>query len=241
MPQSVFDCGIFLKGEAMQILYIDKNLIAVNKPCGVPSQPDPTGDKDAMTMTSELLRERGERDSLWLVHRLDRVVGGVLVFARNKESAATLSTLVAERGAKKQYLAVAEGALTGGTLTDLLFKDSKKNKAFIVDRMRAGVKSAELEYSVLESIETERGVRSLIAVTLHTGRFHQIRAQLSHRGAPLVGDGKYGSHDNRAHFPALFSARLSFEMKGKKYDIRALPNMAEYPWSQYSSEVKFDD
>ena len=103
----------------MQILHLDKNLIAVSKPCGMPSQSDPTGDKDAMTLASELLRDMGERDSLWLVHRLDRVVGGVIVFARNREAAATLSCLFAERGAKKQYLAVAEGDLSGGTLTDL--------------------------------------------------------------------------------------------------------------------------
>ena len=240
MPQSVFDCGIF-KRCAMQILYLDKNLIAVNKPYGMPSQSDPTGDKDAMTLASEMLRDMGERDSLWLVHRLDRVVGGVLVFARNKESAAALSALVAERGAKKQYLAVAEGELRGGILTDLIFKDARKNKAFVVDRMRAGVKTAELEYSVLEYAECDKGVRSLLLVTLHTGRFHQIRVQFSSRGTPLVGDGKYGSHDNKAVFPALFSARLSFELKGKKYDIRALPDMDAYPWSLYSREVKIDD
>ena len=225
----------------MQILHLDKNLIAVNKPYGMPSQSDLTGDKDAMTLASEMLRDMGERDSLWLVHRLDRVVGGVLVFARNKESAAALSALVAERGAKKQYLAVAEGALTGGTLTDLIFKDAMKNKAFVVDRMRAGVKSAELEYSTLASAECDKGARSLLLVTLHTGRFHQIRVQFSSRGTPLVGDGKYGSHDRGAVYPALFSARLSFELKGKKYDIRALPDMGEYPWSLYSCEVKIDD
>ena len=225
----------------MQILFLDKNLIAVNKPYGVPSQSDPTGDKDAMTLASEMLRDMGEADSLWLVHRLDRVVGGVLVFARNKETAAALSTLIAERTAKKEYLAVAEGSLSGGVLTDLIFKDARKGKAFVVDRMRNGVKSAELEYSVLGQAECGKGERSLLRVALHTGRFHQIRVQFSSRGTPLVGDGKYGSHDNGAVYPALFSARLSFELKGKKYDVRALPDMNEYPWSLFSCEVKFDD
>ena len=222
----------------MQILSLDKNLIAVNKPYGMPSQSDPTGDKDAMTLASEMLREMGEKDALWLVHRLDRVVGGVLVFARNKESAAALSAIMAERSATKQYLAVAEGDLQGGVLTDLIFKDARKGKAFVVDRMRAGVKSAELEYTPLAKAQTDKGVRSLILVTLHTGRFHQIRVQLSSRGAPLVGDGKYGSHDNRSAYPALFSAHLSFELKGKRYDIRTLPDMNEYPWHLFHGEVK---
>ena len=225
----------------MQILCLDKNIIAVSKPYGMPSQSDPTGDKDAMTLASEMLRDMGERDSLWLVHRLDRVVGGVLVFARNKETAAALSTLVAERGAMKQYLAVAEGDLQGGTLTDLIFKDARKNKAFVVDRMRAGVKSAELEYSTLERIECDKGVRSLLLVTLHTGRFHQIRVQFSSRGTPLVGDGKYGSKIKAVRVPALFSHRISFVLDGKKYDFKAYPDTSALPWSMFDKKCFGDE
>ena len=157
---------------------------------------------------------------------------------KKRESAAALSTVISDRGAVKQYLAIIEGDVPGGTLTDLVFKDAKKNKAFVVDRMRAGVKEAVLEYSIVEKIDTEKGVRSLVKVTLKTGRFHQIRVQFSSRGTPIAGDGKYGSHDNRSTYPALFSVRLAFELRGKKYDIKAMPDMNSYPWSIISSEVE---
>ena len=222
----------------MEILYIDKNIVAACKPYGMPSQSDPTGDADAMSETSRVLRERGERDALWLVHRLDRVVGGVIVFARSRESAAALSAVIADRRAVKQYLAMVEGDVSGGTLTDLIFKDSRKNKAFVVDRMRVGVKEASLDYTVLDRCDTERGAKSLVRVTLKTGRFHQIRVQFSSRGNPIIGDGKYGSHDNGAVYPALFSARLCFELWGKKYDIRALPDMSAYPWSLMHGRIE---
>ena len=219
----------------MEVLFNDKNLIAIKKPSGMPSQSDPTGDDDAMTLTSEMLRAMGERGELWLVHRLDRVVGGVLVFAKNKVAAAELSERVADKSAKKEYLAVVEGECLGGIYTDLLFKDSKKGKAFVVDRKRVGVKEASLECEPLSSVATDRGVKTLVRVRLFTGRFHQIRAQLSSRGNSIVGDGKYGSHDNRCS-PALFSARLSFACCGKSYDIKALPELSEYPWALFSTE-----
>lgn len=220
----------------MEILFNDKNLIAVKKPFGMPSQSDPTGDVDAMTAASEALRAMGEQGNLWLVHRLDRVVGGVLVFAKNKTAAAELSARVADKSAKKEYLAVVHGECQGGIFTDFLFKDSKKGKAFVVDRKRAGVKEASLECEPLSAVTTEQGVKTLVLVRLFTGRFHQIRAQLSSRGNSIVGDGKYGSHDNRCS-PALFSARLSFECCGKSYDIKALPELAEYPWALFEIKI----
>ncbi len=220
----------------MNIIFKDKNVVAVIKPAGMPSQPDPTGDMDAMTLASDMLKNMGEQDALWLVHRLDRVVGGVLVFARNKAAAAELSARVADKSAKKEYLAVVEGECQGGILTDFLFKDAKRSKAFVVDRKRAGVKEASLECEPLSSVSTDRGVKSLVRVRLFTGRFHQIRAQLSSRGNSIVGDGKYGSHDNRCA-PALFSTKLSFECCAKSYDIKALPELSEYPWALFSTEL----
>ena len=223
----------------MEILCKDKNLIAINKPAGMPVQSDPTADKDALTLCGEMLSATGEGSALWLVHRLDRVVGGTVVFARNKSAAAALSEMFSSRNAVKEYLAVVEGAAEGGVLEDFIYKDAAKGKAFIVDRKRAGVKEAKLEYTPLASAESERGTYTLVRVRLHTGRFHQIRAQLSSRGMPIVGDGKYGSHDNRAKMPALFSYRIAFSVFGRSYDIKKSPDKQSYPWSLFD-EVNYD-
>lgn len=223
----------------MEILYKDKNLIAINKPAGIPVQPDPTSDKDAMSLCAEILAEQGENNALWLVHRLDRVVGGTVVFARNKRTAAALSELFSTQSTEKEYLAVVEGVAEGGVLEDFLYKDAAKGKAFVVDRKRAGVKEAKLEYAPIATAETERGTYTLVRVKLHTGRFHQIRAQLSSRGMPIVGDGKYGSHDNRAKMPALFSSRLGFTLGTKSYNIKKIPDKESYPWSLFD-EADYD-
>ena len=220
----------------MKILFKDRSVVVIEKPIGTPSQSDPSGAPDAMTLTSSTLAEAGERNALWLVHRLDRVVGGVLAFARSKEAAAELSVKVADKSAVKEYFAVVEGACDGGVLEDLILKDARQSKAFVVDRVRAGVKKARLEYKVIDSCETERGVRTLVRVRLETGRFHQIRAQLSHRHNPIVGDGKYGSRDGVARTPALFACSLSFDLFGKSYKIEALPALDNYPWSIFPKE-----
>ena len=215
----------------MEILYKDKNLVAVFKPAGIPSQSDPSGDADAMNICIGLLKEQGEKNTeLYLVHRLDRVVGGVIVFARNKSCAGRLSALISEKSAEKEYLAVVEGDAEDSVLTDFLYKDSRLGKAFVTDRKRAGVKEATLEYRALSKYVTESTTKTLIRVKLHTGRFHQIRAQLSYHNHPIVGDGKYGSHDNQAKFPALFAFRLAFVLDGKKYEFQKMPNIENYPW-----------
>jgi len=219
----------------MEILYKDKNLVAVFKPAGIPSQPDPSGDADAITLSSLLLKESGEKNTeLYPIHRLDRVVGGILVFARNRNSAAKLSELVAQNGVEKEYLAVVEGDANGGVLTDFLYKDARAGKTFVVDRMRAGVKKASLEYSPILKKDTENGIRTLVRIKLHTGRFHQIRAQFSSRKLAIVGDGKYGSRDNKAIMPALFAHRLSFELDGSKYEFEKNPDTETYPWSIFN-------
>lgn len=219
----------------VEILFKSREFIIILKPCGVPTQSDTSGDDDAMSITSRMLSEGGEPSDLWLVHRLDRVVGGTLVFARSRESASALSALVGGAGMEKEYIAVVEGKAEGGVLRDFLYKDAKKGKAFVVSE-RKGANEALLEYTPLAVIETEKGVRTLVKIKLHTGRFHQIRAQFSSRGMPIVGDGKYGSHDNKAKFPALFARRLAFEIKGKRNEAFALPDLAEYPWSLFGGE-----
>ncbi len=204
----------------------------------MPTQSDASGDDDAMSLTSAALRSLGEPSELWLVHRLDRVVGGLIVFARNKRCAALLSELVGGNGMDKEYLAVADGFVGDeGELVDYIFKDSAKGKAFVVDSARRGAKDAKLEYTLLACSEGERGAKSLLRVKLQTGRFHQIRVQFASRKAPLTGDGKYGSRDNRSKMPALFAFRLAFDINGKKTDVRILPDTREYPWCLFEKEV----
>ena len=212
------------------------DFVVINKPVGMPSQSDPSGDKDAMTLTSEILRDEGSNPSLFLIHRLDRVVGGLLVFARNKSSAASLSSAVAEHSMTKEYFAVVAGRAEGGVMKDYIYKDATLGKAFITDRKRSGVKECELEYSTLDIIEAAGGELSLVRVRLKTGRFHQIRAQFSSRKMPLVGDKKYGSRDRVAHTPALFATRLTFEHKGSIVEATALPPIESYPWSLFAED-----
>lgn len=227
----------FLKGERKmsEILYLDKNAVVIYKPTGIPTQPDPTGSVDAMTALSDRLSSDGESAELYLIHRLDRVAEGLLVFARNKKSAGELSRMAAEQQLGKEYLAVVSGDAPGGSMTDLLYKDARQGKSFVTDRERAGVKRAELEY---ECVARRDGL-SLVRIRLKTGRFHQIRAQFSSRGMPLVGDGKYGSRDKGARFPALASHRLDFELMGKRVFATRMPNITEYPWRIFADEINF--
>ena len=121
-------------------------------------------------------------------------------------------------------------------LTLLLYKDARVGKAFIIERERAGSKLARLSYRVLSTKDTEKGKKTLIYVTLDTGRFHQIRAQLSGVGTPITGDGKYGSHDNRARSISLMSSHLSADLPGEKIDVCRLPDTSVYPWSLFEPE-----
>ncbi len=235
MATAFIKCGV---AKMIEILYKDKNTVVINKPAGVPCESDPTGDADALTLTGEMLASLGEADTLYLVHRLDRVTGGVLAFARTKGAAAELSALFREHSLTKQYLAVCDGAAEDEEqLTDLLFRDSKSGRAYIVGRERGGVKEARLSYRTLARTECQGGVKSLLLVTLETGRFHQIRAQLSHRGTPVTGDGKYGSRDKGVRGIALHSARLILPMRSGELDIHSLPDMGSYPWSLFDTET----
>ena len=200
----------------------------------MPSQSDPTGDIDAMSATSALLRESGEGGELWLVHRLDRTVGGLICFARNKKSAAELSRIVSDGLMKKNYIAVCHGKAEAGEYRDLLFKDSATSKAYVVKTERKGAKEAIL---IAEPLEEMDGM-TLVSVDLLTGRFHQIRAQMSARGNALVGDKKYGSRDSEARYPSLFANELSFTLFGKKISASAKPDASVYPWSRFESFSK---
>ena len=222
----------------VEILYKSKNAVVIYKPAGVPSQSDPSGDPDAMTLTSAELKRLGESDALWLVHRLDRVVSGLLVFARSKRYAAILSELVKDRLLTKEYYSVVDGATEGEhVLEGYIYKDPRAGKAFIVDRQRAGVKSARLTYRALATVSTPRGDKTLVYVTLDTGRFHQIRAQLSHEHLPICGDGKYGSRDNAARSIALMASHLAADIPGEPLEVSRLPDLSLYPWSLFDRDL----
>ena len=213
----------------MKILFEDKHLLVVEKDAGILSEPDGSGN-DIVTLCSN-----HTGSECYLVHRLDRGTGGVMLLAKTKLCAGKLSALVSERAFSKEYLAVIKGCPEEkeGVFKDLLFKDSRKNKSFVVTRARKGVKEASLEYRVLG----EKEDTSLVLVKLHTGRTHQIRVQFASRKMPLLGDGKYGSRDNRCE-TALWSCRLSFmhPITGKEVRCTSLPPR-EYPWDMYEVEI----
>lgn len=196
----------------MEILYSDRDMVVCVKPLGVSSEDGPGS-------LPTLLREAlgGE---IFPVHRLDLNVGGVMVYARNRSAAAFLSQAIAQGQLKKEYLALCHGTPEeAGAWEDLLWKDSRKNKVYVVRRQRQGVKRASLEYEILGRRE---GV-SLARILLHTGRSHQIRIQFASRGFPLLGDGKYGARD-KVPAPALWSYRLTIpQKKGQPLVFSALP------------------
>ena len=220
----------------IEIISKTKDYVIIYKPAGIPSQSDPGGDPDAMTLCSEILRDQGEKDTLYLIHRLDRVVSGLMVFGRNKKSAAELSLQVAGRDFQKSYFAVVQGKAEGGVMCDYIYKDPRLNKAFVTDRKRAGVKSAELEYELIDLIESEEKVFSLVKIKLKTGRFHQIRAQFASRKMPLIGDKKYGSRDFKAKMPSLFATEIAFKLNEKEIKASRIPDLSNYPWSLFSEE-----
>ena len=168
---------------------------------------------------------------IYCVHRLDRAVGGVMVYARTPAAAADLSRQIAARQLHKEYLAAVQGRPEedSATLRDLLFWDRAKNKSFVVKRQRGGVKDAELEYSLLEALPEF----SLLRIILHTGRTHQIRVQFSSRAMPLVGDAKYGSRYRDCAL-ALWSHSLGFRhpATGKAMSFAAMPE-AVFPWNGF--------
>ena len=167
------------------------------------------------------------------VHRLDRAVGGLMVYALDKKAAAALSDQIREGRFQKEYLAIAHGAFSEaeGTLRDLLFHDRAKNKSYVVTRARAGVKEAVLDYRVLG----EAAGLSLLRVRLHTGRSHQIRVQLASRKHPLAGDAKYGSPLRDCPI-ALFSCGLGFThpASGRALSFTVAP--AGFPWDLFGIE-----
>ena len=197
--------------HTMEILFSDKSLAVCIKPVGLDSESD----------VPEALKQilGGE---IFPIHRLDKNVGGVMVYARTRQAAAALSKAAQDGAMVKEYVAMVHGTPPQqGDWEDWLFKDSRKNKVFVVKKERKGVKKARLEFRRLLE-----GENSLVRIRLHTGRSHQIRVQFASRGFPLVGDHKYGSRDD-ATAPMLFSCRISFPWQGGTKEYEKLPLWAE--------------
>lgn len=194
----------------MDILFENQHIAACVKPVGLDSE------HELPQALSEMLG-----GSFFCVHRLDKNVGGVMVYARTKAAAAELNKTIQDGTMVKEYVALVHGTPPAqGDWEDLLFKDSAKNKVFVVKTERKGVKKARLEF--LRITESDP---ALMRIRLHTGRSHQIRVQFSSRGYPLVGDRKYGARDDSPD-PMLFSCRLSFPLFGQDMSFEAMP-----PWT----------
>lgn len=203
----------------INILHEDEDIIVCVKPAGVPTQPDRSNDEDMESYLKNYLFEKYEMEEepyLAVLHRLDRPVGGIMVFAKNREAAARLSDEISDGRVTKYYQAILTGELPEdvGTLTDYMVRDGKTNTSKIVDKGTKGAKRAELSYEVLDVFETDEGILSYVLIQLMTGRHHQIRVQTAGRGAGIYGDTRYNpvfAKRKRIYREiALYATRLEF-------------------------------
>ncbi len=190
----------------INILYEDNHLLVVEKPVNILTQSDNTKDKDLLTLLKSYLKEKYQKPGnvyLGLVHRLDRVVGGVMVFAKTSKCASRLSKQVQEHAFKKKYYAVLCGNLkTNGHLENYLLKDEKTNTSYVSDKGKLAI----LDYEIVANKENY----TLVKINLQTGRHHQIRVQFSNIGYPLYGDARYNKNYKVGEQIALFASQITF-------------------------------
>lgn len=208
-----------MKGNAMKldILYEDDVMIACVKPFGVPSQQDKSNDEDMVTIVKNYIYDNSDIDEepyVAPIHRLDRPVGGVMIFAKTREAAANLSDQLQDGEIIKYYQAILTGALPDecGELVDYIVHDTKTNTSKIAKKGDKGAKKAVLNYEVLDEFETDSGILSYVLIELETGRHHQIRLQMASRGCGIWGDTKYNpifaKHKRIYHQIGLYSSRM---------------------------------
>ena len=212
----------------INIIYEDNHLLVVEKPINIPVQEDSSGDLDFLTMLKDFIKKRDNKPGnvyLGLVHRLDRPVGGIMVFAKTSKCASRLSEQVRTRTLKKTYYAVVEGKITKeGTFKDYLLKDPKTN----IVRVDKNGKEAILDY---KQIDTKDNL-SLVKINLKTGRSHQIRVQFSSRKYPLYGDNKYNKNAKVGEQIALFAKELELVHPTTKETLKFnLELKNKYPWN----------
>lgn len=221
----------------VDVVYEDNHVLVCVKPQNVPSQEDESGDLDMLNMVKNYIKEKYHKNGnvyVGLVHRLDRVTGGLMVFAKTSKSAKRLSEEIASHSMEKSYLAVCQGCLKQdkGNLVDYLKKDSTTNLVKVVSPSTVFAKRAELNYTVLAKKEN----LSLVKIDLVTGRSHQIRVQFSSRGTPIYGDHKYANY--KQGDLALWAYKLSFIHPTKKEKLTFVyypPNVK--PWNYFEKEI----
>ena len=207
--------------QKLKVIYEDNHIIVVEKIPNVPSQSDKTGDIDMLTMVKQYIKEKYNKPGnvyLGLVHRLDRPVGGIMIFAKTSKAASRLSDQVREKVFKKKYLAVVDGKIENksGTLEAYLYKDERNNISKVVNKGKKNAKFAKLDYDVIKYDEVKN--LSLVKVNLHTGRHHQIRVQLSNFGHSIFGDQKYGTRGQGKQI-ALWAYELTINHPITKEEI----------------------
>ena len=229
------DSGLTNTACGVKILYEDNHIIVAVKPSGVLSQSDGCNAPDMLTILKAYIKEKYQKPGevyLGLVHRLDRPVSGVMVFARTSKAASRLSEQIRQRKVDKIYRCVVSGMLEGeGRLENFIWKDEAKNIVTVSDTAKPGFKACYLDYRAVSS----KDGMTLAEVKLGTGRSHQIRAQMAHAGHPLIGDQKYGKKDERTKDIALEAYKLSFEHPVKRELITfEAPIPSGYPWSLFA-------
>ena len=206
----------------MKVIYEDNHIIVVEKEPNVPSQADKTEDEDMLTKVKAYIKEKYKKPGevyIGLVHRLDRPVGGIMVFARTSKAASRLSEQIRNKTFKKKYLAVVDGKFEQkqGTLENYLYKDERNNISKVVTKDKKNAKLARLDYEVL-NYDDKRDL-SLVKINLHTGRHHQIRVQMANFGHSLYGDQKYGTRGKNKQI-RLWACEVSFIHPVQKEEVR---------------------
>jgi 23S rRNA pseudouridine1911/1915/1917 synthase len=227
--------------KEIKVLYEDNHLLVVEKPPNMPVQRDISGDGDLLSYLKTYIKDKYNKPGnvfIGLVHRLDRPVGGVMVFARTSKAAARLSEQIRSRTIRKTYIAVAEGLLDSlyGTLRDYLYKDWKSNTVKVVSNNIKGSQEAILQYSVI----SHNSGNTLLKIDLETGRPHQIRVQMSNIGHPLTGDIKYGAKNQKGFTDniALWSYKLEFNhpVRDETLTFTSIPP-EQYPWDIFKEDI----
>ena len=221
----------------MEILYEDRRCLVAVKPAGVPSQRGKDGERDVVSLLEEQRRrQQGGFGYLYLIHRLDREVGGLLLLGKDHAAAEFLASAMEGRQVRKEYLAILRGVpkQERGTLRDYLLRDAAEKKTVVAGSGRPGAKEAVLDYRTLETRETAEGPLTLVRILLHTGRTHQIRVQFASRGTPILGDARYGKAEGPGAAPALWAYRLTFPMVEGGGASTALRLPEGEPWTQFS-------